>query len=595
VTNPFARPKGVTVESLFGFQERGGSSGSVTLNTRKYSASVNSGLIDGTYMLYGRLSRITSAGYRDNAWVAMDSYFLGGIRFYENMTLRFHLFGGPITDGLAYSGLPKFAGEEPDLRRQNLAYWEADSAGTGYAYAQPRRRQEAEYFSQPHYELLQEWRLGGGATLSQTLFYYTGEGYFDYDASWADTSLLRIGSAYGIPASANPTNALVRAFVGNKQWGWLPRLELAGADNDLTLGMEMRFHRSTHYGTIAFAEGLPAGYDPDYRFYSYEGARQIMSAFVHNIHRVTPRLTVMTDVQAVRNRYAIDREKYLGNDFHVDYFFVNPRAGVNYNIDERWHAYASAAYTSREPRMRNLYAAEDSYFGATPQFAADTAGGVVRYDYSRPLAKPEHLLDLEVGSGYSTEALHLTWNVFWMEFYDELVKSGQVDIFGQPVTGNAERSRHIGAEFDGSVRVTDALTVGGNLAVSRNRLVRYSVLDDAGLPVSLDGNPIAGFPDVLANVRVTYASNGAAGSLLLKHVGSFATDNTNSSARRNDAYTVLDASASCDIPRLADGGGVTLRAEVRNLLNSLYFASGEGDAFFPAAERNYLLGLTVHL
>ena len=31
----------------------------------------------------------------------------------------------------------------------------------------------------------------------------------------------------------------------------------------------------------------------------------------------------MTDVQAVHNRYAIAREKYLGNDFAVDYFFVN--------------------------------------------------------------------------------------------------------------------------------------------------------------------------------------------------------------------------------------------------------------------------------
>ena len=39
-------------------------------------------------------------------------------------------------------------------------------------------------------------------------------------------------------------------------------------------------------------------------------------------------------------------------------------------------------------------------FGATPQFKADTTGGVVRYDFSRPLAKPERLLERnELGLG----------------------------------------------------------------------------------------------------------------------------------------------------------------------------------------------------
>ena len=31
------------------------------------------------------------------------------------------------------------------------------------------------------------------------------------------------------------------------------------------------------------------------------------------------------------------------------------------------------------------------------------------------------------------------------------------------------------------------------------------------------------------------------------------------------------------------------RLEVNNLTNELYSTSGEGDAFFPAAERNYIL------
>jgi hypothetical protein len=42
------------------------------------------------------------------------------------------------------------------------------------------------------------------------------------------------------------------------------------------------------------------------------------------------------------------------------------------------------------------------------------------------------------------------------------------------------------------------------------------------------------------------------------------------------------------------GVRLTVRGEARNLLNRLYFAGGEGNAFFPAAERNYLIGITTN-
>ena len=34
--------------------------------------------------------------------------------------------------------------------------------------------------------------------------------------------MLRLGSAYGYPTTVNPANTLVRGYVGNSQWGWLP-------------------------------------------------------------------------------------------------------------------------------------------------------------------------------------------------------------------------------------------------------------------------------------------------------------------------------------------------------------------------------------
>lgn len=594
VTNPFRMEPGITLESMIGLQEFADSSTSLALNTRKYGASFNSGLVAQQYMIYGRLGMITSDGYRTNSWVDLHSYFLGAIRFDKNMTTRFHFFGGPLEDGLAYNGLPKFVNSDPRLRRQNLTGWELAPNGVGYASATARRPQEAEGFSQPHFELIHEWRLNPTVTLHNTLFYYTGDGYFDYDASWADTTTLRLGSAYGIPAATNPTNALVRAFVGNTQWGWLPRGEIDHGNGTLTLGAEIRIHRSTHWGKIEYATELPPTLDPDYHFYEYNGEKNIFSAYAHELFRLKENLLLMADLQVISNRYAITNEKFLGHSFTMPYLFANPRLGLNFNMSDTWSSYVSLAYTSREPTLRNLYAAEDAYFGAMPQFKADTSGGKVTYDFTQPFARPERLLDAELGVRYRSFDVYLSVDAFWMEFADELVKSGQVDIFGQPVTGNAERTRHVGLEVEGALNVMANVTLSGNFTLSGNRLIHYRVIDDNGIPVTLDGNPIAGFPDALGNLRCTYRDERFTGSVSLKYVGSFYTDNFKNAQNRNDSYTVANAELLYTIPRVL-GVELGLRAEVRNMFNTLYFMNGEGDAFFPAAERNYVFGLTLNL
>jgi len=595
VTNPFGGEPGVTLEAMAGFQQFGDSSKSFPLTTKKYGASFTSGLVEGRYMFYGRLARITSDGYRTNAWVDMNSYFFGAIRFDADMSTRFHFFGGPIQDGLAYDGLGKFVNGDRVLRRQNVvAGWTADSAGDAYASVQYRRPQEAESFNQPHAELMNDWKLSSSLTLHNTLFYYTGEGYFDYDASWADTSMLRIGYRYGIPASSNPANALVRAFVGNTQWGWLPRLDIDHGSGDLTVGAEMRFHRSTHWGKIEYAEGLPAGFDPDYHFYEYNGSKEMLSVYAHELLRVRDDMTLMADAQIVRNRYTFTNEKYLGNEFAVPYLFLNPRLGLNYNIDGAWSAYTSFSYTSREPQLTNLYAAESSSYGETPQFKADTSGGEVRYDFSRPLVRPEQLFDAEFGLRVAAPVADGSVTAYWMEFSNELVKSGQVDIFGQPVTGNAKRTRHFGIELEGSLRLLREVTLSANVTASRNRIIASTYFLSGSEPLVLDGNPIAGFPDVLGNVRLTWRRDGLTASVLGKYIGAFHTDNFNDEANTTDAAVVFNLEILFRLPRVA-GTELTLRGELRNMFNTLYLAGGEGNGFFPAAERNVLCGVSLHI
>jgi iron complex outermembrane receptor protein len=345
------------------------------------------------------------------------------------------------------------------------------------------------------------------------------------------------------------------------------------------------------------------------------------------------------EIQLTRSNYAIDDEKsgrhftkyksvdgtIVGNGdklFDIPYFFINPRVGINYSIDTDNKLYAFAAITNREPRMRNLYPADDSYFGAQPLFKGQfLMTGEAAYDFTKPIAKPESMLDIEAGWNYRYKNLFLNLNLYWMDYSNELVKSGQLDIFGNPVEGNAEKTRHYGFELSAGINElnTDFGKFGfsGNFTLSRNKIIKYDWLigvDSLGnkLILPLAGNDISGFPDMMGNFSMHYNWNNLYLNVLFHVVGSYRTDNfgemiTTEPLLRNylgygyysdntlDSYSFLNANLSYSIYGFCSVRELKLRFQANNILNSLYNAGAEGKDFFPAAERNFYLGVEIGL
>jgi len=192
-------------------------------------------------------------------------------------------------------------------------------------------------------------------------------------------------------------------------------------------------------------------------------------------------------------------------------------------------------------------------------------------------------------------------NLFTMSFRDEIIKQGQLDRFGIPVTGNAEQTLHQGIELSAAARLFEGFEVQGNATWSKNRLEKFTVFEESA-PISLDGNTIAGFPDFLANVRATYRSGGYRASVSLQHVGEFYSDNFQNPRkgmpdlqRTISAYTVVHAWVAfrLPLPLFVQSAEVSLQAN--NLFNRIYASNGEGDEFYPAAERNFFASLRFDL
>lgn len=629
-TTNFTDSRFIRVSSGIGYQQFGANSTTILAPiTSKFGLEVSSGLTD-KYAFYGRLSRINSDGYRANSWAELNSFFLSAARFDEDVTTQINVFGGPIADGLAYNGLPKQYITDLNLRRSNFNAFDYDSTGTNLAYTSTRRAQEIENFTQPHYEMLNDWFISENLTLKSALFYYTGTGFFDYDASWADAATLRMTPEYGFRDSIIPGNAIIRGAVENRHGGWIPRLVWNHDDGELTIGAEFRLHSSYHYGKVQFAENLPSGIDPDFHIYDYDGGRSIFSVFGQEQYRISDNTRLNIEAQLVQHTYTISNEKAGGvftryatpsgtiageNElFAVKYLFLNPRVGVLHSFSDEFNGYASIALTSREPRMRNIYAAEDAYFGAQPLFARskDTL-----FDFTQPLVQPERMMDIEIGGRYKSANGNYAVGVngFLMEFTNELVKSGRLDIFGNPVDGNAPRSRHYGIEVDGNALLTDMKDAGkiilsGNISFSQNRFVEYDYYLSSTEKISLNGNPIAGFPDFLANLRLSYHAGGLNASVLFKYVGAFYSDNfgdnlyeyrvnfpgiTSYADNKADAYSIVNIDLAYEFARVFSLETLRLHAHCTNVLNALYAANAEGKEFYPAAERGFYFGIDLGL
>lgn len=578
-----------------------------SFNTQKKQFEYSSGIVDNQYSLLAKFSNISSNGYRDNSWTNLYSYYVSSTIFTNNLQNTINVYGGIVNDGLAYNGIGKFAIKNKDLRKDNLSYWEDNNSN--YTYKQLRRSDEVEHFIQPHYELITNWKINENLKFTNVLFMVVGEGYFDYDGSWGDTTYFRLTSNNGFYPSTNPTNTLIRAWVKNRQYGIIPKIEWKHANGELFAGLEIRKHNSIHFGNINFAENLPLNVTKDYRYYEYKGKKDIINAFVSENYSITDKFSILAELQLAYNKYRLYDEKYIGTDFSVEHTFINPKFGLNYQYSKNGNIYFSFAQVSREPRLKEYYDAAESSGGEVPKFEFDGQ----KYNFNNPLVKPEKMNDFELGINYSTNDLSISFNSYYMIFKDEIVKNGTLDRFGQPNTGNMPKTLHQGIEFIINYKFYNNFNAILNGNISENKILEgkyfyYNKVTKSTESVELKNNPIAGFPNYLFNLILNYDDNNLFVQLLAKYSGKFYTDNFGNNLKNyqqipgfkikykdnvNDEFWVVDMVLKYNYQ--LNNLEIFPMLQINNIFNKLYSTNGIGKEFYPAAERNYLIGLTIKI
>jgi iron complex outermembrane receptor protein len=597
--------------------------GGGSYGTRRFTAFYQSGLLDNTYSITGRYSRIESDGYREQSWSRLWAYQFTAARLDPWMTTRLNFYGGPEQLHLAYYAVDRsyldgrYTGDPDRDRRFNPLNW----------------RNETDNFFEPHYELIQDIRLSDRASLTSSAFYFPGSGYYDdfpygpqsfasrqLPSFYVPSDSLYPAAYYQTDSTGAPelqpngkflvtgSDMTQRLWVRNHHYGWVPRAKIRHNHGELTVGGEWREHDGRHWGELTWSAALPPGVEPNRVFYDYTGRVRVLSGFAQEAYDLRPDVRVTGSLQWRGTRYAIGQDRYNGYDFHLNYSFLNPRVGVNWNVNSRLNAFASYARVRVEPILGEIYRADDPT--SVPLFRRlDPANHI----YEDPLIDPERLNDYEAGVGWRRAESFARVTAFWLDFQNEIVPFGQIDALGNPITGNAARSKHQGVEAEFRYQHRTGLELEGNVTLSRNRFDDYREFVTAGITNDYSGNTIAGFPERMANLTVGFKRGASRAALTVAETGRQYLDNSEDNRKTAalraapgyqhkfvEEHAVLNGTLTLDLTRITGRralGERSLALDVHalNLTGLRYETAGyvfdEVPYFYPAATRSVFAAL----
>ena len=547
-----------------------------SFNTRKVSASFSTGRIFDNWAFYGRFSRITTDGWREQSWVKKWSYFFGGEYFTQNSVTRVHFWGGPEKLHLSYWGITKEQFEE-NPRCNPLEY-----------------KNEIDNFYQPHYELIHSHQISDALSGTFTLFYVPGEGYveqFREDQKLTDY-LLPIIIDTTVDSAGNTvidtiteSNLIRQRWVKERQIGLIAQFDYRPSERtNFIFGLGGMHHRGHHWADVIWAEHWPPNLGPRHRYYDFMMDRPFVWAFVRASQAVTQSVSLFSDLSVQYRAYKFYDDKRDSITFDIPYTFVLPKLGVTY-AKENLKVFASVAYSKREPTARDIYDATHPY-ESTPLLDED----------GNPLIKPEKLVDLELGLDWKSDWLSVELTGYRMDFRDELLPNGDLSDEGTPRVGNAARSVHQGVEISSEIKPTSWLTLLITGAKAFDRVMEMEVFEPRGdtvVKVVYKDKLVPGYPHEKFNLRAEISKSLASSAVRkasfwseLEYRGKIYVDVGNSEEFAIDPVTTVNIGAQVDLRN-----GLTFGVKVLNLTDKKYLQYGVYDAawgeayYYPAASR----------
>ena len=542
--------------------------------------------ISNRWKMNARFTKVNSDGFLYRTGSDLYSYY-GDIGWFGKKTqVILRAFGGAEKTGMGWDGVDYDTayGINGADRRYNPAgeYTVTDSQGNDSTVYYPN---QTDNYSQQHGQLTINHRFTQRWSLSATLHYTHGNGYYEQYKKkkysyWGltDPSLVADPSkkSYG----------MYQKCLNNHYAGFLITSKYISEPVDAQFGVAGSNYVGQHWGILDYLakptlEPLPIHYE----YYRNRANKIDVNGYAKANWRVInttqEKLAIYGDLQYRYVRYSrngINDENLEDLPLVVNYHFFNPKAGLTYQNGGHMLS-ASFAIANRDP-SRNNYKENARYDASTGTWTG--------------LPKAERLYDYELGYQYMHPRVQAGVNLYFMDYDNQLVLTGEYNDVGAMKTINVKDSYRMGAELTVGAKITDWFLWEGNMVLSRNKIQNYKqyidLYDDqdnwnwVGLD-SIQGEVTIAFsPMITAMSLFTFTYKGFVGSIQTNVVSRQYLDNTMDEHAMLKAYTFTNVNLQYNLPMqewFSDRRGVPnvkLLCQLNNIFNSKYASNGGAEA-----------------
>ena len=521
-----------------------------------------------------RFSKVNSDGFLYRTASDLYSYY-GDLGWYGAKTeVVGRFFGGSEKTGMGWDGVDYNTayGINGADRRYNPAgeYTTTAADGSDSTAYYPN---QTDNYAQQHAQLSINHRFNPQWSLSATAHYTHGAGYYE---QYKRKKL----SYWGLPYS-HKAYGMYRKQLDNHFFGGVLSAKYISEPVDLQFGGAANYYLGDHFGTLHYIEDIPLPISNSpypYEYYRNNARKTDANIYAKAnwriINQAQEKLSLYADLQYRYVRYernGMNDEDMTDLPLKVDFHFFNPKAGLTYQ--NRGHLLAASfAIANREP-SRNNYKENVVYDATTGEYTG--------------LPHAERLYDYELGYTYSHPRFAIGANLYFMDYDNQLVLTGEYNDVGAYKTKNVKDSYRMGAEITAGVKITDWLRWDANLVASRNKILNYhqyiDLYDDqdnwnwVGQDSVVGTTTIAFSPTLTASSLFTFDVAGFTATVQTNVVSKQYLDNTEDENAMLRAYSTTNLNLQYLLP-IKKWPEIRLMCQINNIFNAKYANNGGAEA-----------------
>ena len=553
-----------------------------SFNTQRISLLHNTGRLKNNWAFQLRGSVIQSDGFIDRASSDLKSANIVAAKYWEKSVFKTNIMLGQERTYQAWGGIPESMFKGDDLSTNNNG---SSKTFNNYTY-----ENEVDNYNQNHYQFFFDHTFSNFLKLNTAAYVTTGKGYFEQFKAGEKLAYYGIDSVQPTGDTAYEGDVVRRRWLDNSLLGAVANITYKRNQLETVLGGGYSQYNGRHFGE-AIATEFTGYEDLNSIYYDNDASKTDGNFYVrqsYNYNNFIPYI----DLQY---RFVNYQFEGLDDSFELapqeaNYIFFNPKMGLTYLLKNHTF-YGVFAIGNREP---------------------------VRDDFrdNTTSTRPEHesMENVELGYRYASGRKQLNFNLYNMQYNNQLVLTGAVNDVGEAVRTNVKNSYRRGIEFDFQYPVTKRLQAGGNLTFSENKIEKFTEYvpewDGAYSLISKDytDKDIAFSPNTIAAAMLSYKVNkhftlNANG----KYVGKQYLDNTQNSDRSLDAFTNIDFNLNYLSKELKGAKSLNVGLYLNNVLNQFYapkgytysgYIAGERQDFnflYPMAGFNWMMKVTLKL